>query len=359
MESECEMAISVDIQPRAVALRRGGGGVWRFFGRHRSALVGTLLIVGCLAMMTFAPWLSPYPIEGAGKPNIANKLLPPGPGHALGTDDLGRDLLSRIVYGSRVSVPMGVLVVLAAVIIGVPLGALAGYAGGWLDETIMRVTDVFLGFPPLLLAIAIAAALGRSFLNAMLAIGITWWPWYARLVRSQVVSIRHRHYVDAARCMGVSDRRIILRHVLPNILAPVLVQGSMDVGAAILAGAGLSFLGLGVGAPTADWGRILADGRVIFLTHWWVSTFPGLSIFLVVLAFNLVGDALRDWFDPRAQPRKRRRRGRPASGRILRLSIPPAGGEAGTRPPAGGLPRADARGAACPGGLSGGGGEAA
>jgi peptide/nickel transport system permease protein len=201
-------------------------------------------------------------------------------------------------------VPMGVLVVLTAVCIGVPLGALAGYAGGWVDEVIMRITDVFLGFPPLLLAIAIAATLGRSFMNAMIAIGLTWWPWYARLVRSQVVIIRHRYFVDAARTMGVSDARIISRHVLPNVLSPILVQASMDVGSAILAGAALSFLGLGVGAPTADWGRMLAEGRVIFLSHWWVSTFPGLAIFIVVLAFNLVGDALRDWYDPDAQARR-------------------------------------------------------
>jgi peptide/nickel transport system permease protein len=173
-----------------------------------------------------------------------------------------------------------------------------------LDEVIMRITDVFLGFPPLLLAIAIAAALGRNFVNAMIAIGITWWPWYARLVRSQVVSIRHRHFVDAARSMGVRDSRIIVRHVLPNVLAPTLVQASMDVGSAILAGAGLSFLGLGVASPTADWGRMLAEGRIIFLSHWWVSTFPGIAIFVVVLAFNLLGDALRDWFDPRTRAQR-------------------------------------------------------
>jgi peptide/nickel transport system permease protein len=298
------MTTITEARPRALLPQIGGGRLFRFFRQQPLAAVAALIILASLVAIVAAPVLSPYPAEGRGEPNIANELLPPGPDHLLGTDTLGRDLLSRIIYGTRVSVPMGVLVVLTAVVIGVPLGALAGYKGGWLDEVIMRITDVFLGFPPLLLAIAIAAALGRSFVNAMIAIGITWWPWYARLVRSQVVSIRHRHFVDAARSMGVSDRRIIVRHVLPNILAPVLVQASMDVGAAILAGAGLSFLGLGVRPPTADWGQMLADGRVIFLSHWWVSTFPGIAIFVVVLAFNLLGDALRDWFDPRTRAQR-------------------------------------------------------
>lgn len=279
-------------------------GAWLFFKREPLAVIGLVVIASCLIIMAFAPWLSPFPAEGRGEPNVSRQLLPPSPGHPFGTDDLGRDLLSRVIFGARVSVTIGVMVTLVAVLIGVPLGALAGYIGGWLDEGIMRITDIFLAFPPLLLAIVIAAALGRSFANTMLAIGLTWWPWYARLVRSQVLSLREQYFVDAARTIGVNEARIILRHILPNTLSPVLVQASMDVGSAILAAAGLSFLGLGVRPPIADWGRMLSEGRAIFLSHWWVSTFPGLAIFLVVLAFNVLGDALRDWFDPHARAQR-------------------------------------------------------
>ena len=289
---------------RLVGKRFPGMRALHFFRRDPLAVLGAVVVVGCLAVMIFAPWLTPYPEEGRGDPNMSNKLLPPSPEHRFGTDQMGRDVLARIIFGSRVSVPMGVLVALVAVLIGVPIGAISGYAGGWLDEAIMRVTDVFLAFPPLLLAIAIAAALGRSFTNAMLAIALTWWPWYARLVRSQALSLRQRSFVDAARCMGLTEPVIILRHVLPHTLTPVLVQASLDIGSAILAGAGLSFLGLGVRPPVPDWGRMVSEGRLFFLNQWWVCAFPGLSIFLVVLAFNLVGDALRDWLDPRMRAQR-------------------------------------------------------
>jgi peptide/nickel transport system permease protein len=194
------------------------------------------------------------------------------------------------------------LVVGLAVLIGMPLGALAGFFGGWLDETVMRLTDIFLAFPPLLLAIAIAAALGPSFTNAMLAIALTWWPWYTRIVRAQTLSLRERHFVEAARSMGVKDLTIIQRHVLPNVFTPVLVQATLDLGAAILTAAGLSFIGLGPQPPTADWGVMINEGRLYILGgRWWIATFAGLAIFLTTMAFNLLGDGIRDVTDPRTR----------------------------------------------------------
>ncbi len=226
-------------------------------------------------------------------------MLEPSAVHWFGTDRLGRDVLSRVIYGSRPAliVPMGV--VLFAVLIGAPLGAIAGYKGGWLDETIMRVTDLFLAFPFLLLAMAITAAIGRGLENAAIALVISWWPWYTRLVRGVTISLKQRYFVEAARAIGVRDSVIILRHILPNTLSPILVQATIDLGTVILAMGGLAFIGLGTQPPAADWGLMISEGRSFVLDQWWLSTFPGLAIFLVVLAFNLLGDALRDIFDPK------------------------------------------------------------
>lgn len=273
----------------------------RAFRRDWLAVISLLLILAFLLGAIFAPYLTPYPGEGRGEPNIANKFLPPGSGHPLGTDYLGRDLLARILFGGRTSLSIGFLVVAIAVVIGAPLGAVAGYFGGWIDEVIMRLTDTFLAFPPLLLAIAIAAALGPSFRNVMIAIGLTWWPWYTRLVRAQTVSLRERSFIEAARGMGVSNRTIIRRHVLPNVMTPVLVQGTMDIGSAILTGAAMSFIGLGVQPPTPDWGKMVATGRIYFMNQPWFATYPGLAIFLVTLAFNLLGDTVRDVADARTR----------------------------------------------------------
>lgn len=273
----------------------------RAFARDRLGVISLLIVLAFVLGAVFAPYLTPYPEEGRGEPNIANKFLPPGPGHPLGTDNLGRDLLARILFGGRSSLAMGFLVVAIAVSIGTPLGAIAGYLGGWVDEAIMRLTDMFLAFPPLLLAIAIAAALGPSFTNAMIAIGLTWWPWYTRLVRAQTVSLRERPFVEAARAMGVSHATIITRHVLPNVMTPVLVQATMDIGSAILTGAAMSFIGLGAQPPTADWGNMVATGRIYFMNQPWFATYPGLAIFLVTLAFNLLGDTVRDVTDPRTR----------------------------------------------------------
>jgi len=273
----------------------------RAFRRDVLAILSLLVILAFIAGAIFAPYLTPYPEEGRGEPNIANKFLPPGPGHPLGTDYLGRDLLARILFGGRSSLSIGFLVMVIAVVIGTPLGAIAGYFGGWVDEVIMRITDMFLAFPPLLLAIAIAAALGPSFTNTMIAIAFTWWPWYTRLVRAQTISLRERFFIEAARGMGVDGWTIIRRHVLPNVMTPVLVQGTMDIGSAILTGAAMSFIGLGVQPPAPDWGNMVSQGRIYFMNQPWFATFPGLAIFLVTLAFNLLGDTVRDVADPRTR----------------------------------------------------------
>jgi peptide/nickel transport system permease protein len=273
----------------------------RAFRRDWLGVLSLVLIVIFVLGAVFAPYLTPYPGEGLGEPNLANKFLPPGPGHPFGTDYLGRDVLARVLFGGRSSLSIGFLVVIIAVVIGTPLGAIAGYFGGWLDEVIMRVTDMWLSFPPLLLAIAIAAALGPSLTHSMIAIAITWWPWYTRLVRAQTVSLRERYFIEAARGMGVGRMTIIFRHVLPNVATPVMVQGTMDIGGAILTGAAMSFIGLGAQPPVADWGQMISNGRIYIMGQPWYGTFPGLAIFLVTLAFNLMGDTVRDVADPRSR----------------------------------------------------------
>jgi peptide/nickel transport system permease protein len=267
--------------------------------RDRTAAVAFAVIVVLTLASLLAPWLSPHPAQGRGTPDVVNRFAAPSADFPLGTDDLGRDILSRMLYGGRVSLLIGVAVVVVAAGIGVPLGAIAGYVGGRLDELIMRITDIFLSFPPLLLAIAVAAALGPSLRNAILAIAVSWWPWYTRIARGQASSLRQRHFVDAARAIGVRGPTIVRRHIMPNLMTPVLVQATLDVGAAILTGAALSFIGLGVQAPMTDWGLMASDGRVYFMVQWWYALFPGLAIFITVMAFNLLGDSVRDLIDPR------------------------------------------------------------
>lgn len=262
--------------------------------RDALAWVSGLIILLFVVSAVFAPLLTTRPAEGEGEPNPPEKLLAPSAEHLFGTDHLGRDLYARVLFGGRTALALGLLVVAVAVAVGVPLGAVAGYFGGWVDEIIMRLTDVFLAFPPLLLAIFIASALGASLTNAALAIAFTWWPWYTRIVRAQVVALRDRPFVEAARVMGVNDLVIIGRHILPNTLSPVIVQATLDLGSAILTGAALSFLGLGVQPPTADWGQMVSNGRLYFPDRWWYVTFPGLAIFLSTLAFNLLGDSVQD-----------------------------------------------------------------
>ena len=275
--------------------------MWNAFKRDPLALLSLVILAIFILGAIFAPYLTPYAEQGLGDPNILEKFSPPSMQHPLGTDYLGRDVGARILYGGRSSLAIGFLVVFLAVIIGVPLGAVSGFYGGWIDNLLMRITDIFLAFPPLLLAIALAAALGSSFINTMIAISFTWWPWYARLVRSQTLSLRQRNYIEAARSIGVPNWKIITTHVLPNVMTPVMVQATMDLGSAILIGAAISFIGLGVQPPTADWGTMISVGRIYFLERPWYAGSAGLAIFLVVLAFNLLGDAVRDAADPRTR----------------------------------------------------------
>jgi peptide/nickel transport system permease protein len=275
--------------------------MWRAFRRDRLALISLVVVLAFVLGAIFAPWLTPYDMQGRGEPNLQEKLESPSAAHLLGTDDLGRDLLARILFGARPSLSIGFMVVAIAMIIGMPLGAIAGYFGGWIDQAIMRITDVFLSFPALLLAIAISAALGASFVNAMIAIALSWWPWYTRLARAQAVSLKQQTFVEAARAIGVRDLTTVREHILPNVLTPCLVQATMDIGSAILMGSALSFIGLGIQPPHADWGNMLTVARIYFADSPWFAVFPGLAIVLVSLAFNLLGDGVRDIFDPRSR----------------------------------------------------------
>ncbi len=265
----------------------------------RLALVGIALIVLVVIAALFGPWLAPYPEQGFGATAVDQRNLPPSFLHWMGTDQLGRDVLSRVIIGAQPALTVSLFVVVLAAGIGVPLGAVAGYRGGWLDEVLMRITEVFQAFPPLLLAMITVALLGPSLTNAGLALAISWWPWYARLVRAEARSLRERPFVEAARAIGVPMWRILPRHILRNCMTPILVQATIDIGTVILAAGTLAFIGLGAQPPDPDWGLMVAEGRGVIFTQWWISTFPGLAIFLTVLGFNLLGDSLRDMLDPR------------------------------------------------------------
>jgi peptide/nickel transport system permease protein len=289
--------------PASISLETESTRTWRHvlsvILREPLSFISTVIILLFILMGLFAVQIAPYPEEGAGKTNAPNTLMAPSAEHWFGTDKLGRDILSRIIVGARPALVVPIGVVLFAVLIGAPLGALAGYKGGWIDEVIMRITDLFLAFPSLLLAMAIASALGRGLDKAALALIVSWWPWYTRIARGVAVGLRERYFVEAAQAAGVSDAVIVLRHILPNTISPILVQATVDMGTVILAMGGLAFLGLGTQPPSPDWGLMVSEGRGFILEQWWIATFPGIAIFIVVLAFNLLGDTLRDIFDPR------------------------------------------------------------
>jgi peptide/nickel transport system permease protein len=273
----------------------------RRFGRNRLAVLATLIIVGVILAALLAPYL---PLADPDTVDTPNRLHPPlTGGHVLGTDEFGRDLLSRLVWGARISLLAGVGTAAAAMLFGVVLGVFGGYYSGWPETVIMRLTDILMAFPYILLAIAIVAGLGPGLRNAMIAIAIVGLPFYTRLVRGVVLSVRGREFVEAARALGSPDRLILVRHIVPQLISPVVVAFSLDVGAKILATAGLSFLGLGTQPPTADWGSMLATGRQFVILSPHVVLLPGLAIFVIVLALNLVGDALRDVLDPRTYSR--------------------------------------------------------
>lgn len=269
--------------------------------RNRLTQIAFYIVICLFLTAIFSPVISPYPEHITEKANASNKLLKPSSEHLFGTDELGRDIFSRVLYGTRVSLTTAVLSVGLALLIGVPLGAIAGTIGGWIDEVIMRITDMFLSFPPLLLAIAMVALVGPGLGNAMVAIALSWWPWYTRLVRGQAISMKERKFVQAAETIGTSTWKIIFKHILPNTISPVIVQASMDMGGVILTIASLSFLGLGAQAPTPEWGLMISISRNYFPDAWWYSIFPGMAIFITVLVFNLLGDGLREILDPKTR----------------------------------------------------------
>ena len=253
-----------------------------------------LIVLGAI----FAPLIAPYDPTAIA---FSAKLSPPNFDHLMGCNDLGQDIFSQVLFGARTSLMVGVVVISLAIGIGVPIGLFAGFFGGRIDTVLMRISDVFLAFPPLLLPIAITAALGTGLNNAMMALAVSWFPWYSRIVRGAVMRVKNELYISAAQAMGVSSPRIMLRHALPNSTTPIIVQGSMDFGYAILAAASLSFIGIGAQPPTPEWGLMAAMSRDRFIDNWWTVTFPGMAIFVTVLAVNLVGDGVRDTLDPKHQ----------------------------------------------------------
>lgn len=270
---------------------------WRQFARNRLALVGLALVLLLVLVAAFAPWLTSHsPIAG----DLMNaRLLPPSAEHWFGTDDQGRDILARLIHGSRITLFVVVLVAVLAAPIGLLVGTVAGYAGGWLDAALMRVTDIFLAFPRLILALAFVAALGPGIENAVLAIAITSWPPYARIARAETLTLRQADFIAAIKLIGASPWRIVLRHIMPLCLPSVIVRVTLDMAGIILTAAGLGFLGLGAQPPSPEWGAMIAGGRAFVLDQWWVAAGPGLAIFIVSLAFNLLGDGLRDALDPK------------------------------------------------------------
>ena len=284
-------------RPAAPRLRRCLD-AWRRFRRHRAALTGLLILVVMLVLVFTASWWQRHDPE---RQQLSRVLRPMSAVNPLGTDHLGRDILARILYGGRLSLLIGFLAVGIGLVIGVPLGALSGFQGGWTDLVIQRFADILLSFPGFLLALSLVSILGVGLQNVIISVGISAIPSFIRLVRSSVLSIREQVFVEAARALGQRAWIIILRHVLPNAMAPIIVQGTLNLGSAILVAAGLGFLGLGVQPPTPEWGTMLGEGRQYIFRAPSITLFPGLAIFLAVLGFNLLGDGLRDALDPRMQ----------------------------------------------------------
>ena len=272
--------------------------VWRMLKKNKMALLGLIILVILFLLAIFADVIADYDTVVI-KQNLANRLKGPSAEHWLGTDEFGRDIFARLIHGARVSLKVGIVAVGISIVCGGTFGALAGYYGGKLDNIIMRIMDIFLAVPSILLAIAIVSALGPSIINLMVAISVSNIPRYARIVRASVLSIRDQEFVEAARAIGANNARIIFRHIIPNSLAPVIVQGTLGVASAILSTAGLSFIGLGIQPPAPEWGSMLSGGRQYLRYAWWVTTFPGVAIMITILSLNLLGDGLRDALDPR------------------------------------------------------------
>lgn len=280
--------------------RQAPRSLWRIglskFWRNRMAVAGLVLVLFVSMLSMLAPWIAPF---GQNEQNWFRRLEPPSTNHWFGTDQFGRDVFSRVLWGGRVSLMSGFIPVLVGATIGTFLGLIAGFHGRWLDSVIMRAMDVLLSLPSIFLALAIVGTLGSGWLNAVIAVSIVSIPAYARIVRSRTLSLRETEFIDSARAIGASSFRIMMRHILPNTLSPIIVQATLSIGFAVLSMAGLSFLGLGVQPPTSDWGEMLSSGRQFLPDSWWLQVFPGLFIMIVVLGANLLGDGLRDAFDPK------------------------------------------------------------
>ena len=271
---------------------------YRAFRHNPLGLLGIFLVGLVFFVALFAPYIAPYdPVEF----NVPDRNQPPSSEHFFGTDSFGRDIFSRVVYGSRISLRVVLIVLSIAVVVGVTVGASAGFFGGLLDEVFMRITDMFLAFPALILALAVNAALGPGINQAMLAVAMVWWPGYARMIRGQVVSAKNKPHVESARAIGATQRRILTHHILPSSINPTMVEMTLDAGFVVLVTAGLSFVGLGAQPPSPEWGRMVTEGRSVILTAWWWSTFPGLAIMVLVVGFNLTGDFIRDILDPKTR----------------------------------------------------------
>ena len=269
--------------------------------RSPLSVIGFCFVLVFLVIALIGPWIITYPGDIKGSIHMDQKLRPPSPTHPFGTDEVGRDIYSRVIIGTGLSLQIGLIIIFVAMGIGVPLGIVAGYFGGWVNEFIMRITDIFLSIPGLLLALAIVGALGPGIKNAMLALSIVWWPGYVRLVQGKTLSLREESFVEAAKSIGASKLRIVFNHILPNCTSPIIVKASMDMGMAILFAANLGFIGVGAQPPIPEWGAMISTGRNYLPDHWWMATFPGLAILITVLGFNLLGDGLRDVLDPQSR----------------------------------------------------------
>lgn len=267
------------------------------FTQNRLSVVGLLMILTLVFAAIFAPFIAPHPGDAGSGVNFDQASQPPSVDHPMGTDTTGRDIFSRVLFGSRISLMMGAIVLSIAISLGVTLGLVAGYLGGRVNSVIMRTTDIFLAIPPTLLAMAVVAATGASLFNVMVAIAFSWWSWYARLTQGEVLSIKEEEFIESSQALGSNWLRTTFKEVLPNVVSPITVKATLDMGFVILVGAGLSFLGLGAQPPTPTWGAMIAQGRNYVTTFWWIAVFPGLAISFAVLGFNFIGDGLRDALD--------------------------------------------------------------
>jgi peptide/nickel transport system permease protein len=294
--------VKTNLKHEARSVRREN--LRRGFYRFRSnllSMIGLSILIVIFIIALIAPYIVPFPEDAVGATNVMARLNPPDDVHFFGTDKVGRDIFSRVLMGTGLALQVGVVIIVLATTIGVTVGAVSAYFGGWVDDILMRITDIFLTVPALVLAIAISAALGKGIINTMIGISLVWWPGFARLTRSLVLSLREEPFVEAAYGLGASHARILFRHILPNAISPIIIKMTTDFGFAVLTAAAMGFIGLGAQPPTPEWGAMINDGRSYFPDEWWIATFPGMAIWLMVFSWNLLGDGLRDVLDPRAR----------------------------------------------------------